>query len=68
MSAINKLIDEYRAWCAENGLPFIDANKNLRSLIATDCQSTTQIEQGKWLTDFLQRWDAAHALRPTVRG
>ena len=47
MSAINKLIDEYRAWCAENGLPFIDANKNLRSLIATDCQSTTQIEQGK---------------------
>jgi hypothetical protein len=45
------LVDEYRDWCYDNDLPHISAEE----LINTD---TISVDQGKWLTNFINRWDS----------
>lgn len=58
---LNALIEEYRQWCAENKLPWIDA----RELLLNEDRDLTQ-EQIEWLDEFLGRWEASEKLaKPT---
>ena len=56
---INSLTDEYQDYCTRRGLPLLSANELLGKLTELDNPSEARRERIRWLTNFINRWDAA---------
>ena len=56
---INSLTDEYQDYCTGHGLPLLSANELLGKLTELDNPSEARRERIHWLTNFINRGDAA---------